>query len=292
MEKYFIDNKKVYRVSVHESVDADFYNPREYFDSPARIWSCDTKILSGDYDALSPLELAEKINLEEKSGILRNDFAEMSIKKEMELVEQYGNYIYLPVFYMSHGGTAFSSEPFGDPWDSGFAGLIYTSENDAADWYNTRDHEKIREYMRGWLKTYDLWQQGYVYGACVDLVSNLGNVLAKGFEPEFHEDVEEPVESIITDKLGDDLAREVLIDYIGFPAETKLYESLDELLKKEGASLPQKVYKVEYSVSEVREHYVLADSEEEAEKAFNDEGVSDNDPYAYCNSEMENITVA
>lgn len=76
------------------------------------------------------------------------------------------------VYGYCHSGTVLKiaeSNPFHDPWDSGFAGLFYISKKDVREIFLckhvTAKIEKIvEENMQGELETYNQWLAGETYG--------------------------------------------------------------------------------------------------------------------------------
>jgi hypothetical protein len=77
--------------------------------------------------------------------------------------------IYLPLFLYDHSGITMSTGTFSCPWDSGQVGIIYLTEKEAiAEYGKDFDAEKIREYLKNGVKTYDHFLTGAVFGWIVE----------------------------------------------------------------------------------------------------------------------------
>ena len=71
----------------------------------------------------------------------------------------------LPVYVYDHGGLTVSTKPFNIAWDSGMAGVIYTTK-EQLDMMGLRrmSKAKLRKQLKSELGEYDDWLTGEVYG--------------------------------------------------------------------------------------------------------------------------------
>jgi hypothetical protein len=79
------------------------------------------------------------------------------------------HFLSLPVYCYQHGNIALSTGSFSCPWDSGMAGLVYMSKDDARQWYNVkrlskRTQDKTDSILSGIVKNVGQWANGEVYG--------------------------------------------------------------------------------------------------------------------------------
>lgn len=71
----------------------------------------------------------------------------------------------VPLYIYEHGGVAYSAKPFGCPWDSGQCGVLVITKSrlkkmGCEDW----DEERLLRDTEGWIKTFQQWANGDVYG--------------------------------------------------------------------------------------------------------------------------------
>jgi len=87
----------------------------------------------------------------------------LSIEQAQE-IEESNNYICLPVYMYDHSGITINTTGFSCPWDSGKLGIIFISKKRARKEYGDKyDENKIREYLKVEVKTYDQYLRGDVY---------------------------------------------------------------------------------------------------------------------------------
>jgi len=73
--------------------------------------------------------------------------------------------VVLPIYLYDHSGITIRTEPFNDAWDSGQVGYIRCSKKKMIEEYDkSYDPEKIKEYLKGEVKTLDQYLKGEVYG--------------------------------------------------------------------------------------------------------------------------------
>lgn len=96
-----------------------------------------------------------------------SDFQEWVDSKESDVA------LCLPLYLYDHSGITMSCSPFSCPWDSGQVGYIYiTREKIRSEYSAKRISKKLLERVRGYLvgevKTYDMFLTGDVYGYTVE----------------------------------------------------------------------------------------------------------------------------
>ena len=78
------------------------------------------------------------------------------------------NFIFMPLYLMDHSGISISASDFGDRWDSGQVGWIFTSKEKAESLGVEWDEKKIRESMTAEVETYNKFLTGEIYGIIID----------------------------------------------------------------------------------------------------------------------------
>jgi len=76
-------------------------------------------------------------------------------------------FIILPLYLYDHSGITMKTSAFSCGWDSGRVGFIYMLMKDARkNWKGTAEEVKAKalDYLRGEVKTYDMYLTGNVYG--------------------------------------------------------------------------------------------------------------------------------
>lgn len=108
------------------------------------------------------------INGELREGLLDGDifYASAGMYKEAMKMLKESDVVILPVFVFEHSGTSISVSEFGDRWDSGQAGWIYTTkEQEITEFPDelTREHySEVRECFNKGLNTYPDWYIGAI----------------------------------------------------------------------------------------------------------------------------------
>lgn len=79
------------------------------------------------------------------------------------------NIIVLPLYLYDHSGITMNTTGFSCPWDSGQVGWIYVEKSKVRSEYGWKRitkarGEKIREYLKAEVETYDQYISGDVYG--------------------------------------------------------------------------------------------------------------------------------
>lgn len=84
----------------------------------------------------------------------------------IHLLKQSGLAI-LPIYRFEHSGVAYSTTPFGDPWDSRLVGLAYADADDAVKTLGKEAKRLTRKglelLLRNGVEEYSLWVNGDVY---------------------------------------------------------------------------------------------------------------------------------
>ena len=81
-------------------------------------------------------------------------------KGDLDEIFEDDNLLSLPIYAYDHGGMTISTKPFGCPWDSGLAGVIYVRK-DHPDF----DTEAAASVLLGTeVRLLDQWLTGQVYG--------------------------------------------------------------------------------------------------------------------------------
>jgi hypothetical protein len=77
--------------------------------------------------------------------------------------------IALPLFLMDHSGLSMRCHSYGDHWDSGHVGWIFTTREKAKDWFqvtrwNNELKEDVKSILRNEVYTYSQYLEGDVWG--------------------------------------------------------------------------------------------------------------------------------
>jgi hypothetical protein len=116
-----------------------------------------------------------RYDLGDKHGYDHKDYSGW---KEMEkaIVKENNVAVILPLYLYDHSGITISTTPFSCGWDSGKIGFIYVSKEDVLKEYGGKIvtkklKERVTEYLKGEVKTYDQYLQGDIYGYKISKVS-------------------------------------------------------------------------------------------------------------------------
>lgn len=112
--------------------------------------------------------LHKRYKLGDKHGYTAEDFEgwedmEQTLKTEEDI------HTILPLYLYDHSGVLISTRPFGCPWDSGRIGFIYVTNKKVRE--EGINPDKVEEYLRGEVATYDQYLRGDVYRYEVSRVS-------------------------------------------------------------------------------------------------------------------------
>jgi hypothetical protein len=110
----------------------------------------------------------KRYSLGDKHDYKHNDYSGWEeMKKAIIKNENVG--VILPLYLYDHSGITISTSPFSCPWDSGQIGFIYVSKEKMLKEYGGKIvtkklKEKVTEYLKGEVETYDQYLRGDVYG--------------------------------------------------------------------------------------------------------------------------------
>ena len=122
-----------------------------------------------EYDNLGTMICCHKrYNLGDKHSYKHSDYN--SWDEFINAVEKNeGPIVWLPIYMYDHSGITINTTGFSCPWDSGQLGFIYITKEKVRKEYgwkviSKKRLEKIKEYLRGEVETYDDFITGSVYG--------------------------------------------------------------------------------------------------------------------------------
>ena len=158
-------------------------------------------------------------------------FASEKLRDDVILKELSENYVFLPLYLLDHSGLSMATTSFGDYWDSGQVGWIYASKATVIEEYGEWSEEtieKVKEFMKGEVSTYDDYLRGenYIYDIIDD---STGEVIDGGVWTGSLEDLKEDARDMIPEPLSDEeynklslaLATKLRSEYDAFVEETK-----------------------------------------------------------------------
>ena len=80
------------------------------------------------------------------------------------VIEEKGGLNITPLYLYDHSGITIKTTPFGDRWDSGQVGFIYTTKEKMKEWgCEHQTKETIDNYLQNEIKTFDQYLTGDVY---------------------------------------------------------------------------------------------------------------------------------
>jgi hypothetical protein len=126
-----------------------------------------------DADPVSPREddnLGTMICFHRRYAL--GDKHNMSYEDAIKL-EKSEDVISLPLYLYDHSGITMNTTGFSCPWDSGKVGFIYVTLEKVRQEYGkkriTRQfRQKVMEYLKGEVESYDQYLRGDIYGYIVD----------------------------------------------------------------------------------------------------------------------------
>lgn len=131
--------------------DSNPQNPRKYDNLGTMVCFHNRYSLGDDYHNLKSSDF--------------NDWKDLSDY----LIKERNAVVILPLYLLDHSGLSISISSFNDKWDSGQIGFIYISREYALKEYGGKivtkaTKEKIINYFKGEVETYDQYLKGDVYG--------------------------------------------------------------------------------------------------------------------------------
>lgn len=161
--------KKTFTVTIE--VDDNPDSPEDW-DNLGTMWTLERNSRSRDKHKYgSAREIMEAIYGESVPLHFQSDVAEMSDEKLSKAIDRYA--IVLNVYKFEHSGVAYSTKPFGDPWDSGQVGVIWISKQKVREEYKvTRvakdTYEKVVKVLESEVKVWSQYASGDVYGYIIE----------------------------------------------------------------------------------------------------------------------------
>ena len=154
----------------------------------------------------------------------------MSQEDKWKLLERCANIVYLPLYLYDHSGITMSTGSFGDRWDSGQVGYIYTDKKTIIDCGGKIRNEKgnyVKITDKNWKKAAYQWMQGEVEEYDMYLTGEVYGVITEEYNAE-DDDWEEKDScwGFFNDKWGDELIEEIALD---FGVSETLYDSMEEV---------------------------------------------------------------
>ncbi len=109
-----------------------------------------------------------RYNLGDKHNYKHEDYNGWD-KMEDAIIKQEKVGVILPLYLYDHSGITISTSPFGDRWDSGQIGFIFISKKKMLEEYGGKKVtqkliDRVTEYLKSEVKTYDQYLTGDVYG--------------------------------------------------------------------------------------------------------------------------------
>ena len=217
--KYFIDYGKLWSFEIEQDEYAE--SPRDFCDHVgvmAVFWS---RYRLGDYRETDGYNGREYIKKLIDKRMPEKDYNRESedVDYLLSILDEDDDFIYLYLYIYEHSGLAISTGSFGDPWDSGCAGFIWTDKSrydeycgKSGDW--KEEAVKILEYE---VEEFDNYLHGDVYAThCVEY----------DLESEDFDGEDEWLGGYYSGKWG-----EALIDELyGYTTSAKRYDDFDEAL--------------------------------------------------------------
>lgn len=180
-------------------------------------------------------ECEDYINGELRETLLDGDifYACAGMYKEVMEMLRKSDVVILPVFVFEHSGISISVSDFGDRWDSGQAGWIYTTKENVRktliDWNAKYKDENVNctdvteenwrevaiENLKNEIRIYDMYLQGEVY-----------ELITEEYDKESDDWVDGDVCSgFFSDKYGNDLIKDIASE---FGITETLYNNLND----------------------------------------------------------------
>lgn len=117
----------------------------------------------------------KRYSLGDKHDYNHNDYSGWD-EMEKAIVKENNVAVILPLYLYDHSGITISTTPFGCNWDSRQIGFIFISKKKMLEEYGGKIvtkklKERVTEYLKGEVKTYDQYLRGDVYGYKIFKVS-------------------------------------------------------------------------------------------------------------------------
>lgn len=138
--------------------DIDPYSPRED-DNLGTMVCFHSGYNLGDKD--------HSVYLEDKYDETRKRWTKVPMLDDTEITDK--DFIILPLYLYDHSGITMNTTGFSCQWDSGQVGIIFISKEKAREEYSWKyitkaRQERIENYLKGEVETYDQFLRGDIYG--------------------------------------------------------------------------------------------------------------------------------
>lgn len=149
-------------------------------------------------------------------------------KDKWYLLEKHTNIVYLPLYLYDHSGITMSTGSFGDRWDSGQVGYIYTDKKTIMETGGMLQNENgnyVKITDRNWKKAAYQWMEGEVEVYDQYLTGEVYGIITEEYDADT-DDWEEKDNcwGFFNDKWGEELIKDVALD---FGVSETLYDSVE-----------------------------------------------------------------
>ncbi len=137
------------------------------YDRSAHEWVLYEKWFGGNEWSKSSSYPASLKGKEVPDWFLDDCLSALEHKELLQLLEQSGKFVILPLYLYDHSGITMNTTGFSCPWDSGQVGWIYADADCIKKEYGKVTPEtinKARAVMNGEVETYDYYLTGQCYG--------------------------------------------------------------------------------------------------------------------------------
>lgn len=137
------------------------------YDRSAHEWVLYEKWFGGNEWSKSSSYPASLKGKEVPDWFLDDCLSALEHKELLQLLEQSGKFVILPLYLYDHSGITMNTTGFSCPWDSGQVGWIYADADCIKKEYGKVTPEtinKARTVMNGEVETYDYYLTGQCYG--------------------------------------------------------------------------------------------------------------------------------
>lgn len=137
------------------------------YDRSAHEWVLYEKWFGGNEWSKSSSYPASLKGKEVPDWFLVDCLSALEHKELLQLLEQSGKFVILPLYLYDHSGITMNTTGFSCPWDSGQVGWIYADADCIKKEYGKVTPEtinKARTVMNGEVETYDYYLTGQCYG--------------------------------------------------------------------------------------------------------------------------------
>lgn len=97
----------------------------------------------------------------EKDKLYDYVLEQLSREEMMKFLSEEPDFFIMPCYIYEHGGLSISTGSYGDPWDSGCAGYIYTTRERCKEF--GVDFNNAEEILDGEVEVYDQYLKGEIY---------------------------------------------------------------------------------------------------------------------------------